>query len=119
MAKDRRISKEIRKLKKIFERIPENKQELVERLIENAAFMTVTLEDLQEKVRSEGPVVEITNGNGFRTTSEHPAQKSYNTMIARYAGVIKQLTDLLPDAEADRASKAGEELAAFIAKGKK
>lgn len=118
MAKDRRISKEIRKLKKIFERIPENKQELVGHLIENAAFMYVTLEDLQEKVRTEGAVITAVNGNGFETTSEHPAQKSYNTMIARYAGVIKQMTELLPDAEADRASKAGEQLAAFIAKGK-
>lgn len=27
---------------------------------------------------------------------EHPALKSYNSMVQRYSGIIKQLTDLLP-----------------------
>ena len=30
---------------------------------------------------------------------EHPALKSYNTMVQRYAAVLKQLTDLLPKEE--------------------
>ena len=37
------------------------------------------------------------SGNGFETYSEHPAQKSYNTMIRNYNATLKQLADLAPE----------------------
>ena len=116
--KDKRIKKEKNRLKKIFSEISESKRKLAEPLIENAAFMRITLEDLQQQVNDEGAVIEAVNGNGFKTQQEHPAQKSYNVMMNRYSATIKQLTDLLPDAKTETTSKAGEALAAFVMKGK-
>ena len=116
--KDTRIKEEIERLNKIFENISENKKTLCSKLIQNAAFMAVTLEDLQETVMKEGAIKEFTNGNGFEIVQEHPAQKSYNTMINRYASVIRQLQELLPDKKEDTVINAGESLAAFVAKGK-
>ena len=115
---DKRISAEIKKLNSIFKNISEDKKKLCKRLIENAAYMAVTLEDLQNIVREEGAVKTVINGNGFDTLQEHPAQKSYNTMINRYSSVIKQLQDLLPDSKQDAENNAGETLSAFVAKGK-
>ena len=115
---DKRISAEIKKLNKIFEYIPENKKKLCAGLIKNAAHMAITLEDLAAQVQDEGAVIESTNGNGFTTLQEHPAQKSYNCMINRYTATIRQLSELLPDAKTESAAKAGEVLAAFVAKGK-
>lgn len=116
--KDRQIKKEISKLKRIFKDIAPNKKTLCEKLIQNAAFMAVTLEELQEQINEEGSVIKSINGNGFETVQEAPASKAYNTMINRYTSVIKQLQDLLPDAKTDNVNKAGEALAAFVAKGK-
>lgn len=118
MEKEKRIKKEISKLKKIFSGLSETKKKLCESLIENAAFMAVTLEELQKTIKDEGAIGEFTNGNGFGVLQEHPAQKTYNTMINRYASVMKQLIDMLPNAEEDEKNNAGEALAAFVAKGK-
>lgn len=118
MEKQERINKELQILKKIFKDIPEDKKRLAANLIQNAAFMTITLQDLQEQINNEGAILTSINGNGFEVTSEHPAQKSYNTMINRYSSVIKQLNELLPDSKTDTVMKAGEALAAFVAKGK-
>lgn len=115
---EKRIRKEKNKLKKIFKDISEDKKKLCENLIQNAAFMAVTLEDLQEKIGTDGAIINAINGNGFKTVQENPAQKSYNTMINRYTAVIKQLQDLLPDNKTDTVNRAGEALAQFVARGK-
>lgn len=116
--KEKLIKKEKNRLKKIFKDISEDKKKLCEPLMQNAAFMAVTLEELQKNIASEGAVIMAVNGNGFETLQENPSQKSYNTMINRYTAIIKQLQDLLPDTKADTINKAGEALAAFVAKGK-
>lgn len=97
LTKDKAIEKEYKRISKLFEGMPENKRQLTEKLIRNCAFMAVTLEELQALVNEEGAVVYSTNGNGFETRSEHPAQKSYNTMIKNFNATIKQLNDLMPE----------------------
>ncbi len=118
MGKTNKIAAEKRKLVKIFEEIPENKKKLCSKLIDNAAFMAVTLEDLQKTINDEGPVLVSVNGNGFEITQEHPAQKSYISMMGKYSAVIGQLTNLLPDQKAETVQKAGENLARLVAGGK-
>lgn len=116
--KDIKIKNEIKRLTGIFEEIHEDKKTLISKLIDNAAFMAITLEDLQDRINNDGPIIKSTNGNGFEVISEHPAQKSYNTMINRYTSTINQLTNLLPSDKETSVSQAGDALAAFIAKGK-
>lgn len=106
------IKAEKKRIEKIFIEIPENKKKLVGKLIENAAFMEVTLQELQNEVNVFGPVIRTTNGNGFDILQESPAQKSYNVMIGKYAAVIKQLENMLPTKEA---SAPGAELMKFLA----
>lgn len=118
MEKDPEIKKELRKLKKIFADIPENKKQLCGNLIQNAAFMAVTLRELQEEVLLNGAIIPTKSGNGFETIKDNPAQKAYTTMIARYAQVIGQLQGLLPDQKSEAAAKAGDALKQFISAGK-
>lgn len=48
----------------------------------------------------------FTNGNGFEVVQEHPASKTYNTMIRNYNGIIKTLIEHIPeDAEEDEFTK--------------
>ena len=116
--KTRKIYEEKKKLKEIFETIPENKRKLCDELINNAAFMSVTLKELQAIINKEGAVYSSVNGNGFEVIQEHPAQKSYNTMIGQYKTVINQLVLLLPDSKETAITKAGENLARLVAGGK-
>lgn len=96
-SKEDRIKAEQRKLKSLYKELPKNKQKLTEKLIANAAFMAVTLEDLQVEVTQKGAVIRSKNGNGFQVTQENPAQKSYNVMIGKYAAVIAKLDEMLPE----------------------
>ena len=98
MNKDLEISKEIEKLNGIFADMSEEDKKLSEGLIQNAAFMAVTLKELQAEVTAHGSVLHVQSGNGFDTVKDNPAQKAYTTMISRYAGVIQQLHKMLPKA---------------------
>ena len=104
--KEKEIKKEISKYKDIFKDIPEDKKPFAEKLYNQAAFMLITLNELQKKINDEGAVIEAINGNGFKTINEHPAQKS---MIKNYNSTIKALIDLLPKSE-----KEGDELIDFL-----
>lgn len=116
--KDELIKAEERKLKRIFKDIPKDKQSMCGNLIQNAAFMAVTLKELQADINETGAIITAPGGNGYDITKENPAHRSYTTMIGKYSAVIKQLSDLLPDSKADGIRAAGESLAGFIAAGK-
>jgi hypothetical protein len=95
LTKDEQITEELKRLEKIFAGIDSHKKQVNKKLIANAAFMAVTLQELQERINLDGAVMNYVNGNGIESLQEHPAQKSYNTMINRYTAIMKQLTDLL------------------------
>lgn len=101
MDKEKAIKKEIGELNKLFADIPADRAKLVEGLIQNAAFMRVTLEELQKEVIENGAVIQCQSGNGFDTIKDNPAQKAYTTMVSRYTQIINQLQGLLPDKSSD------------------
>ena len=108
LQKEKRISKEITRLKKLFKNIPKDTMNSVFALITNAAFMTVTLEDLQETINTQGPVSEYQNGENQWGTKKSPEVDIYNTMVKNLASVLKQLTDLIPEGVAPPAKELDE-----------
>ena len=111
MDKTLEIKKEEKKLNTIFKDIPEDKKSLCEGLIKNAAFMYVTLEELQEEINKNGSMIKYQSGNGFDTIRDNPAQKAYTTMISRYTGIIDQLNKMLPS---DKIMQNNDELLDFL-----
>lgn len=97
--KEKRISKEVARLKKLFKDVPKDAMNAVMALIKNAAFMTVTLEDLQENINEHGVISEYQNGENQWGTKKSPEVEIYNTMIKNLTSVIKQLSDLIPEGE--------------------
>ncbi len=114
MQEVKRKSKELQKLKKIFKDIEPGKRQTVEKLIENAAFMAESLNELQEIIREKGFTEEYQNGANQYGVKKCSEVEIYNTMIKNYTSVIKQLVDLLPNGE----DSGGDELLDFIS-GKK
>lgn len=101
--KEKKIKTEFNKLKKLFKELDKDndkeKIELANRLIRQVSFMEITLLDLQDRINKEGSVDLFEQGSQ-KMIREHPAVKSYNSMIKNYNATIKQLNDLLPKNEA-------------------
>ena len=96
LTKDKRIKKEMSKLRRVFKDIDKNMWQTVESLIKNAAFMSVSLEELQEIINEEGYTVEYQNGANKSGTKQSDAVKTHIAMTKNHAAIIKQLTELVP-----------------------
>ena len=64
-------------------------------LLERAAFMQDELKKLEEKIKEDGSVTEMCQGN-YSIDRINPAVNAYNGIIKNYTSVIKQINDLLP-----------------------
>lgn len=92
---DELIKQEMNRLLEIFKELPEERLESAKRLIERVAFMTITLEILEDNIKTKGPTYLFKQGSQSMQV-ENPAQKSYNTMINRYTSAYEKLFNLLP-----------------------
>lgn len=113
--RERLIKKEKNKLLKIFKNVNKDRLSVVEKLIENAAFMSITLHDLEQKINKNGTISRYKNGENQFGTKKSPEVEVYNTMVKNYTSIIKNLADLLPPGE-ENPLKSGGELAEFILK---
>ena len=95
--KDKRIRKELRRLRKFFSGADPTQLGIAENLIQNAAFIKVTLEELQEKMKSEGLIDIYQNGENQMGTKQSSALQAYNNLIRNYTAVIKQLSGIMPE----------------------
>ena len=97
--KDKLVKREITRLTNLFKDIEKNRRLSSKGLIEEAAFMKATLTELKELINENGAIDDMPQGE-YSILREHPALKSYNTMVQRYSGILKQLTDMLPKEQA-------------------
>lgn len=76
--------------------LDKNKMAVVNNLIQNAAFMYVTLQELEEYINREGCTSEYKNGENQYGTKKSPEVEIHISMTKNYASVMKQLADLVP-----------------------
>lgn len=93
---NREITKEKKKLTKIFEECDDNINKIANPLIENASYMKVELAHLKKYNIKNGIKEFYMNGKGQFGFKESVESKTYNTMMKNYMSVIKQLNDMLP-----------------------
>ncbi|MBJ8025921.1 hypothetical protein, partial [Bacillus cereus] len=94
--KEKRIKREITRLNSLLKNLDPKKKRAVSSLIKNAAFMSVTLEDAQEKINRDGFEEKYQNGANQFGNKKTTAVDVHNNMTKNHAHVMKQLTDLLP-----------------------
>lgn len=94
--KDVEIKKEITKLNSLFKDMDKKYKKSVSSIIENAAFMAVTLRELRDYLNKNGLTCEYQNGENQFGVKKSPEVEIYNTMIKNFISAMKQLTDLLP-----------------------
>ncbi|MCG1448821.1 hypothetical protein K4R64_01270 [Staphylococcus epidermidis] len=96
LIKQKRIKKELSKLKKIYKDIPKDKMIIVDGLINRAAFMRISLEDMEQDIHKDG-FVEMFSQSETQTPyeRERPLARLYNSMNKNYQSIIKELTSHL------------------------
>lgn len=99
LEKQKRIKKEVNRLKRLFAKIDENKKKLVQTTIEDVAFLTITMQDLREQIIRDGTTVEYKNGENQYGTKQSPDAQLYLQMSQKLTQAMKILVDCLPKAE--------------------
>jgi hypothetical protein len=110
--KEKRISKEKDRLTRIYTDISKENKAIIQGLINRAAFMRVTLEDMEEDLDTNGFVEMFTQSEKTDPYErERPVARLYNTMNKNYQSIIKQMSDLIPK---DRAVEKDDGFENFI-----
>lgn len=114
-----KIKKEQKRLEEILKNIDTSKKKTVEKLIEDAAFMAVTLEETRQIIARDGVIETYQNGENQKGVKKSSAVEVYDKMLNTYSRVIKQLCDLIPERvifepDEDTEDDPAEELMAFV-----
>lgn len=112
---DERIKKEKRRIAKLYKDLPCDRLKIMRTLIDRAAYMTVSLEDMERQINEDGLLVEMPQGD-YAISRAHPLLQSYNAMIKNFNATVKLLGEGLPPAQAEQA---GQALMNFITKPNK
>lgn len=99
LEKKKRIDKEVRRLKRLFSKIDENKKKLVFATIEDVAFLTITMQDLRESIIRDGTTAEYKNGENQYGTKQSPDAQLYLQMSQKQTQAMKILVECLPKTE--------------------
>lgn len=91
MSEIQNVQQEYERLKSLFLSIDSTKSELVDNLIQEAAFMKVQLSNLQDQIKKYGAVQISSKGSQRQTESA----KYYTKLINSYGTVIKTLNSIL------------------------
>ena len=91
---DPRVITERARLAKAFDSMPIDIKKTSEKLIDNAAFMAVTLDDLMAIIRKNGCTDKYQNGENQFGVKKSAEVDVYNVMIKNFTSVMDKLLSL-------------------------
>ena len=94
--KKRLIAAELKKLKDLFAPLSEKEREFLQPLLENAAFMRVTLDELQQEINLTGAVENYQNGAAQHGVKISSNVQAYNQLMKTYHALMDKLLLRLP-----------------------
>lgn len=98
MTKEQRIENKRAELMEVYAGLSENELKVAAGLIDQAAFLGVTLEDLAESITKNGTIEEYTNGKNQSGRKISSDAKLYNSLIAKYTAITTKLLQIVPPA---------------------
>lgn len=110
--REEKVASEYRRISKALKAIPEDKQNVAKKLMEEAAYLTQIIADARAEIDNKGIIELYQNGANQSGRKKNPAVEIYDRAVNSYSKIIKQLTDLMPDTVA--AQSVGATLRAFI-----
>lgn len=97
--KEKKIKKEVKRLKGIFKDLEPNKLKTVDALIARAAFITVNLQDLEDELNERGWTEWYENGRNQSGQKKSAAADAHISLTKNLNAIMKQLLDLVPPAQ--------------------
>ena len=97
--KETRIKKEKARLTELFADLEPNKKATCSALIDRAAFITVSLEDLEKLLNETGWVEYYQNGETQSGYKKAAAADCHISLTKNLNAIIKQLLELVPAAQ--------------------
>lgn len=95
--KETRIKQVLKRLEALCDGLPDKKRAVALPLVKQAAFMQITLEDLQAEILAEGCVEEYQNGKNQAGMKATAALQAYNATVKNFAGICERLDRILPE----------------------
>lgn len=108
-----RITKEKTNLKKSFKSNSKEKQEIVDKLIDRAAFLLVMSQDMESELMTIEKYTSTTINASQTFTKANPLLKDYRETVKSYQTVLKQLCDFTKD---EKSVNTKDELEEFLNK---
>ena len=99
MKKTTRINREKKRLLDIFAGLDENKLQTCQALIDRAAYITISLEDLEEELNETGWVETYQNGENQMGRKKAAAADVHISLTKNLNAIIKQLLEFVPPAQ--------------------
>ena len=96
--KENRVKKEKKRLFEIFKDLEANKLQTCTSLIDRLAYITVSLEDLEEQLNETGWVEEYQNGENQWGRKKSADADVHISLTKNLNALTKQLLDLVPPA---------------------
>ena len=97
--KTTRVKKEKARLLEIFAGLDANKLKACSALIDRAAFITISLEDLEAELNENGWTETYTNGKNQEGVKKSAAAEAHISLTKNLNAIIKQLLELVPPAQ--------------------
>lgn len=91
--KSKRIKRERQRLAVLFKKVDNGKKELVEKLLDQAAFIAIENEDLEAIMQETGMIKVHPQNKSIQ--KQVPAAKEYRQNVNSYAVIIKTLNGIL------------------------
>lgn len=91
-----RIKRENARLRERYKNLPEDSLEILDGLIDRAAFLRPTLEDMEKDIMTNGLTEDFSQGGAPAYKRERPIVRQYNSLLKNYQIIIKQLDDIQP-----------------------
>lgn len=92
------IKRERVRLAEIFRDSDENKLKIADPLIDRAAFLTVSIAELEDQINREGWTEEYQNGSSQKGVKRSAAADAHIALTKNLAAISKQLLDIVPPA---------------------
>ena len=96
LTKEEKIKREISRLKRALRDLDKNKLTIVEPLIKSAAFMAVSLPELEKAINSDGYTTTYQNGKDQYGTRQSDEVKTLLAMQKNLTAAVKTLADIAP-----------------------
>lgn len=117
MSKEKRIAAERERLNALFADLDANQLQAAAGLISSAAFLAVSLEDLEAEINANGYIDSYTNGASQAGEKISAAVQAYTALNAKYQSTIQKLLKIVPPApkpKPERKQPAGKEVKGWV-----